>query len=84
MTNIKKFPVTTSTRIKNRRGKNSVSCVVTDRWLVFDEESILMQEGETFFISVMTDISGKPRQLCHLAITKEDVLRALENVKLKK
>ena len=72
-----------STRIKNKRGKNSVSCVLTDRWLAFDKESISIQEGETFFISVMTDVSGKPKKICDLAITKEDILRALENVKLK-
>ena len=35
MSNIKKFPITFTKRQNNERGKTSVSCQVSDRWLRF-------------------------------------------------
>ena len=80
---MKKTPVTLSSMIENKRDKNAVSCIISERWLKFDKESISIGAGETFFISVMTDVSGQPKKICRLAVTKEEILKALENVKLK-
>ena len=33
---VTRFPVMSWKRTKNKRGKLSVSCIVTDRWLRFD------------------------------------------------
>ena len=54
MSNIKKFPITFTQRQKNERGKTSVSCQVSDRWLRFSEESTKLEGGEFISLDVMT------------------------------
>lgn len=84
MSNIKKFPITLTQRQKNKRGKTSVSCQVSDRWLKFSEESTHLEGGEFISLDVMTLGSDeKERKICELVITREELLEALKNVKCK-
>jgi hypothetical protein len=79
---IVRFPVKTWQRIKNRRGKHSVSCMVTDRWLRFDKKATKVdfgiQTGTAVFVDVMTDTSGEPRKVCQVCITLEDLREVLK------
>lgn len=83
MSNITKFPINAWQRTTNKRGKRSVSCIVSERWLEFEKSSSKTLEGEAFLIYVMTkDKNDNPKKICTLAVTKEDLLKALGNVKL--
>ena len=76
MSNIKKFPITFTQRQKNERGKTSVSCQVSDRWLRFSEEFISLD--------VMTLGSDeKEKKICELVVTREELVEALSNIKCK-
>ena len=79
---IVRFPVNAEKRIENRRGKHSVSCKVTNRWLSFEEtaQKVHFGDGEigtAIFVYVMTDTGEKPRRICELCITLEDLQRVL-------
>ena len=79
-----RFPISTLQRIKNRRGKRSVSCHVSERWLRFQDEARVIDLGEgkkTYvFVNVMTGSEGEGRKLCDLCIVVEDLQAALNNV----
>jgi hypothetical protein len=85
---IVRFPIKTWRRIRNRRGKRSVSCHVTDRWLTFDETAKKNdlgngEVGTVFFVHVMTDASGdSSRKICELCITLEDLQKAVGNIRI--
>ncbi len=69
-------------RRKNKLGKFSVPCVITDRWLRFSKKSDSTNAGQVFWVDVMTDVSGSEKKICTLAITKEDIKHAFENIDL--
>lgn len=77
-----KFPVNYSQRIKNQMGKGYVPCVVSGRWLQFPKKSCgRFHDGEYIEVSVMTTgADDKPKKLCDLIITREDILNALSSV----
>lgn len=78
------LPVTSEQLVRNRIGPRGVSCQVSMRWLVFGEESDLLQGGEFISMDVMTyGQDEKPRLLCNLIVTREDLLRALSHVRPK-
>ena len=82
MSNIKKFPITFTQRQKNERGKTSVSCQVSDRWLRFSEESTKLEGGEFISLDVMTLGSDeKEKKICELVVTREELVEALSNIK---
>lgn len=84
MNNIIKFPITFTQRQKNQRGKTSVSCQVSDRWLKFSEESTKLNGGEFIFLEVMTiGKDEKEKKICELVVTREEILEALSNIKCK-
>jgi hypothetical protein len=61
--------------------------MVTDRWLQFRGEAHRGNFGDGkartgVFIDVMTDGNGKPRKLCELCISLEDLHAAVSNVKV--
>jgi len=78
-----KFPITHSQREKNQMGEGYVPCVVSERWLQFPNMSAGHYGGGEFIeISVMTrDSDKKPKKLCDLVITREDIIRAINWVK---
>ena len=82
--NVTRFPVKTSQKIKNRRGKKSVSCEISGRWLQFSEPDIVQSFGTPIWINVMTDVGDEPRKLTTLCVTLEDLEKALEAIKSKK
>lgn len=84
MSNIRKFPITCRQRQKNERGKTSVSCQISDRWLKFSEKSTQMTCGEFITLDVMTIGSDKKqKKICELVITREELLEALRNIECK-
>lgn len=82
MSNIKKFPITFTQILKNERGKTSVSCQISDRWIRFSEESTKLEGGEFISLDVMTLGSDeKEKKICELVVTREEILEALSNIK---
>jgi hypothetical protein len=77
--NIYRFPVNGWRRVANRRGKHSVSCIVSDRWLQFETKAHKTEYGSAVFVDVMTDISGETRKTSRLCITLEELHKALKN-----
>lgn len=77
---IVKFPLKSWQRVANRRGKMSVSCVVTDRYLRFAEKTGKIDMGTVVWMDVLTDSSGDERKLCSLAITVEELRRVLVRI----
>jgi hypothetical protein len=84
-----RFPVSPLQRVKNRRGKHGVSCMVSGRWLRFREEAERFDFGDgqrstAIFVDVMTDGSGdEPRKICDLCITLEDLQATLSRIRVK-
>lgn len=51
---ITKFPITPTQRSKNKRGKRSVSCIISERCLRLPKTSDQLQDGHYMFVNVMT------------------------------
>lgn len=82
-----RFPVQSWKRVKNRRGKRGVSCMVTDRWLRLPTEARRVDFGDgkpctALVVDVMTDTSGEARKLCELVITLEELQTAVSNIRI--
>ena len=78
--------MTQSRRIKNRRGKKSVNCIVSDRYLKFmDLADSNTAEGAVVTIQVMVDKygDGSDRRLCELVLPVEELRAALANIESK-
>lgn len=76
------FPMKTSTRYRNLLGQFAVPCEVSERWLEFDPTSHRLRGGEFVGLAVMTRSSdAKPRTLCRLWITREELTGVLSRVK---
>ncbi|EPY2271303.1 hypothetical protein [Clostridium sporogenes] len=83
--NVIKIPISYSQRKINEMGKGYVPCEVSERWLQFDEKSALCEGGEFIGVDVMTLGSDEqPKKICNLILTREDIERALANVKPQK
>ena len=53
-------------------------CIVSGRWLEFSQEgSTRIGAGEVLHISVMAEGTDRPRRLCTLIITREDLMGVL-------
>jgi hypothetical protein len=87
---ILRFPIKTWRRIRNRRGKRSVSCYVSDRWLKFVDTAKKVdlgngEAGTLVFVHVMTNASGESsRRVCELCITLEELQSAVNNIRIEK
>lgn len=79
MAKITRFPIKGWKRAANRRGKRSVSCVVSDRFLRFEEEKKPIDEGTAVVMHVMTDASGEERKLTTLIVTLEQLREAINS-----
>lgn len=66
-------------RLKKQLGDFAVPCIVSDRWLEFSANgSSRLDAGEAMMVYVMTrGQDGKPRRICELAITREDLTAVL-------
>ena len=84
--NIKKFPIDYWTRQQNRRGKRSVLCIISNRWLRFGKPSQQpIKLGTPIWLDVMTeneDENGgvKSKKLCSLCVTVEQLQKLLDEV----
>ena len=84
ISDVTRFPMNTWERIKNRRGGRSVSCIVTERWLRFAEDTGPTPDGPAVLLEVFTDVNERDRKLCELLIPIEELERAIGNVNVKK
>jgi hypothetical protein len=80
---VSKFPIGWQERWRNTYGPLGVPCIVSGRWLQFGESGAgPYREGEYIKIDVMTHGSAEsPRKICELVVTREDLQRALNNIK---
>ncbi len=84
--NIQRFPISAWKRTLNRRGKRSVSCIVSDRWLRFGEpDQQALNIGTPIVLDVMTEITDengkfKSKKLCSLIVTVEQLKKLMEQV----
>jgi hypothetical protein len=80
--NVKRFPVTSDQRRKNKLGPRAVPCVVSSRWLQFAEQGVsVVRDKEFICLDVMTEGSDdEPHKLCELIIDRKDLLNSLNNV----
>ena len=78
--NVSRFPIKTWQKICNKRGRFSVSCAVSERWLRFSSTSASTELGSVVWVDVLTDVADGTRKLCTLAITLEDLRKALDNI----
>lgn len=83
--NITPFPIPSWERRKNTLGSLKVECVVSQRMLSFDAKATALNLGTVVSVDVLTMPEGnrKPRKLCSLMLTKEDLQRALDSIKVK-
>ena len=80
--NIRHLRIHPDVRKRNRLGKRAVPCEVSDRWLEFPETSDSVPGlGDMVVVAVMTNAFTGPRKLCDLTISREDLAKALANVK---
>jgi len=75
---VTRFPISGWQRQANRRGRRSVSCIVSDRWLRFSPKAQPVGEGTAVIVDVMTDASGTERKLCELILTLEQLRRVVD------
>jgi hypothetical protein len=80
---IVKLPVSSWQRHKNKMGPGYVPCMTSERWLQFPKESVgHFGGGEFIEIEVMTNgTDDKPKKLCNMIITREELTSALNAVK---
>lgn len=78
MSKVVKFPTRGWQRASNRRGKRSVSCIESDRFLRFEEKMQPTEDGTAVIVHVMTDGSGEERKLTTLIITLEQLRGVLK------
>lgn len=78
------MPISNAQRKFNEMGEGYVPCEVSDRWLQFHEDSAYVGNSEFISVDVMTlDSEEQPKKLCHIFISRENILRALKYVKPK-
>ena len=96
---VTKIPITEHQRIRNIQGEYSVPCEISERWILFGKTSSKLKGGEFIFADIMTnteEIPGlkisvapskdpkcKPRKICNLIITRENLLKVLSKIKAK-
>ena len=84
MTEVTRFPVTTSKRIRNEQGQLSVSCEICDRWLRLNAhaQAVGPRAEHWVFIDVMTGYErhGSVRKLGGLCIPVEALERVLARI----
>jgi hypothetical protein len=82
MSNITKFPSSGWLRTANRRGKWTVSCITTDRFLQFENDAHKLSEGHVIQVDVMTAGNGEKRKLCTLMLTLEQLVKVIGQYKI--
>ena len=82
MDNIKNFPRGAERRKRLNLRKFRVPCQVSERWLQFPKTTSALNAGDFMAVDVMTiGSNNKARKLCELILTKQDLMKMLEQVK---
>ena len=82
---VTKIPISEYQRIRNMQGEFAVPCEVSERWLLFGRTSSMLREGEFIGVDIMTMTeNNKPKKLCGLFITRENIMEVLSKIKVKK
>jgi hypothetical protein len=82
--NVIKLPITKSQRYRNKLGKLAAQCIVSERWLKFEQEYTSYGGNDLITLDVMTlDITESPRKLCQLILNRQDLEQALHKIKKK-
>lgn len=80
--NLVRIPITYKQRKINEYGKGYVPCEVSERWIQFPEE---ITDERYIPLEVMTNgAENSARKLCELIVSKEDLLRAINSIEIKK
>lgn len=80
--NLVRIPITFKQRKINEYGKGYVPCEVSERWLQFPDE---ISDERYIGVDVMTNGSdNNPKKLCELVVSKEDLIRAINSIEIKK
>lgn len=75
-----KIPITHDERKINEFGNGYVPCQVSGRWLQFPDTAT---DDRWIFVDVMTmSEDKKPRKLCEMVLSKEDIMRAINSIKI--
>ena len=78
---IKYFPRGSERRERLNLRKYRVPCQISERWLQFPETAQALQGGDFMRINVMTVGSNdRDRKICELVLTKQDLMRMIEQV----
>ncbi|MDN7813751.1 hypothetical protein [Burkholderia gladioli] len=81
MSNVKRFPGSAERRRRRNLSAGKVECQVSPRWLQFPEQATLVGGASFMAVDVMTlDSNDKPKKLCELILTKEDIAAMLLRV----
>jgi hypothetical protein len=79
-----KIPISSTQRWRNRFGKYGVPCMVSGRWLQFSETFSAFADEEAIWLNVMTiDSEDRPRKICELCVTREDLMKVLNSIQKK-
>jgi hypothetical protein len=82
MSKVTCFPASSMQRLRNRLGKTSAPCVVSERWLRFQPESKQVGADDFMTVDVMSgSLGARSAKLCQLIVTRDDLQRALRNVR---
>lgn len=83
--NVTRFPNHQERRARKHARAFQVPCQVSPRWLQFPKQAAVFPNGDFMKVDVMTNGSDdQPRKLCELVLTKQDLLRMLEQVESKR
>lgn len=79
---IVRLPITHEQIRYNKHGPGYVPCEVSGRWLQFSTTSHVSGGHELLEVNVMTNNGDGDRKLCELIIRKEDIVKALEQIRV--
>lgn len=80
-----RFPITYSQRRRNQLGPLSIGCEISGRILKFNDKSHNCKVGDLIYLEIFPaedpeNPDKKPRRICELVLTREDLLKALEHI----
>ena len=79
---VARIPISSTRRMRNRKGKLGVACMVSDRWLKFEPTSHKFADGESLDVMTVEMETERPRKLCSRVVLREDLERALGNIEV--
>lgn len=82
--NVVPLPIKYTQLMRNKRGKFSVNCLLSNKWLRFGSTSTEFDVGEACLLDVMQENEdGTNERICQMVVTKEELLDVLGYIKPK-